>query len=158
MALTQTDLLKIGDADLMELFRSSPSGEIPKGPLEGSAFLRWGDSWPVRSLSRLVPLLLWRGKVFVPDGYLSNRMTAFDFLGIVAQVYIGPSLVDGQDCIVIDYSRISLVARGVRDEMREVSPGLYLGVVWLLGARVAWFSLRVPEGAEATGSQESETA
>ncbi|MGW2177969.1 hypothetical protein ACWCXX_07725 [Streptomyces sp. NPDC001732] len=157
MALTETDLFKIDDAGLVELFRSSPPGDIPKGPLEGTAIVRWGGR-PARSLTRLVPLVLWRGKVFVPEGYLSNRLTAFDVLGIVAQVYIGPSLVDSQDCIVIDYSKISLVARGVRDEMREVSPGLYLGVVWLLGARVAWFSLRVPESAEATAVKEAETA
>ncbi|MGW5479329.1 hypothetical protein [Streptomyces sp. NPDC004008] len=34
MALSETDLLKTGDAGLVELFRSSPPGEIPKGRLE----------------------------------------------------------------------------------------------------------------------------
>jgi hypothetical protein len=33
----------------------------------------------------------------------------------------------------------------VRDEMRQVGPGLYLGVVWLYGLRVGWFALRVPQ-------------
>ncbi|WP_225097877.1 hypothetical protein [Streptomyces sp. CoH27] len=158
MALTQSDLFKIGDADLVELFRSSPPGDIPTGPLAGAGFLRWGDNSLARSFARLVPLVLWRGKLFVPDGYLVNRISAFDVLAVLAQVYRGPSLVDEQDCIVIDYSKLSLVGRWVRDEMREVSPGLYLGVVWLLGTRVAWFSLKVPEVAEATEVKESETA
>ncbi|MGW9030180.1 hypothetical protein ACWGQ5_40055 [Streptomyces sp. NPDC055722] len=145
MALSETDLLKTSDAGLVELFRSRPPGEIPKGPLEGTGIVRWGGNWVAQPLAWLIRMTIWRGKVFDHEGYLSNRMTAFDVLAIVAQVYIGQSLMDDEDCIVIDYSKISLVARGVRDEMREVEPGLYLGVVWLFGARVAWFTLRVPE-------------
>ncbi|MEV6118184.1 hypothetical protein AB0L59_38380 [Streptomyces sp. NPDC052109] len=156
MALTETDLLKMGDAGLVELFRASPPGAIPKGPAEGTGIVRWGGSWVAQPLAWLVRMTLWRGKVFDPQGYLSNRMTAFDVLAIVAQVYTGPSLLDEQDCIVIDYSKISLVARGVRDEIREVEPGLFLGVVWLFGARVGWFTLRVPEsGAGAFGTEEA---
>jgi hypothetical protein len=30
----------------------------------------------------------------------------------------------------------------VRDEVRLVAPGLYLGVVWLWKRRVGWFTLR----------------
>ncbi|MFF4208696.1 hypothetical protein ACFYZE_04820 [Streptomyces sp. NPDC001796] len=36
MALTETDLLKAGDAGLVELFRKSSPGDIPKGPLQGT--------------------------------------------------------------------------------------------------------------------------
>ncbi|MEU7306115.1 hypothetical protein AB0950_36875 [Streptomyces sp. NPDC007189] len=157
MALTETDLLKIGDAGLEELFRASPPGKIPKGPLEGTGIVRWGGGWVAQPLAWLVRMTLWRGKVFDPEGYLSNRMTPFDMLAIVAQVYTGPSLMDEQDCIVIDYSKLSLVARGVRDEIREVEPGLYLGVVWLLGARIGWFALRVPESGEAATEAEEAT-
>ncbi|GAA3041195.1 hypothetical protein [Streptomyces glomeratus] len=146
MALSEKELLRAGDGGLVELFRDSPPGDIPKGPLEGTGIVRWGGSRLAQLLARLVRLGVWRGKVFDHEGYLSNRMTAFDVLAIVAQVYIGKSLMDDRDCIVIDYSRISLVARGVRDEMREVRPGLYLGVVWLFGVRVGWFTLRIPEG------------
>ncbi|WP_381552856.1 hypothetical protein [Streptomyces eurythermus] len=156
VALTEKDLLKMSDGGLVELFRTSPPGDIPHGPLEGTGIVPWGGRWVAGPLARLVRMALWRGKVFDRAGYLSNRMTAFDVLAIVAQVYTGPSLLDEQDCIVIDYSRISLVARGVRDEIREVSPGLYLGVVWLLGARVCWFALRVPEiGSESTKAEQT---
>ncbi|MEV7126804.1 hypothetical protein [Streptomyces sp. NPDC093260] len=145
MALTESDLLDAGDDGLMELFGRSRAGDIPKGPLEGTGVIRWGGSGLARPLAWLVRSALWRGKVFSPDGHLSNRMTSFDVLALLAQVYKGPSLVDEQECIVIDYSRISLAARGVRDEMRQVGPDLYLGVVWLFGVRVGWFVLRVPE-------------
>ncbi|MET8612441.1 MULTISPECIES: hypothetical protein [Streptomyces] len=145
MALTESDLIGAGDDGLVELFCTSPAGDIPRGPLEGTGILRWGGSRLARPLAWLVRTAVWRGKVFDHEGYLSNRMTSFDVLAIVAQVYKGPSLMDEQECIVIDYSRISLVARGVRDEMRQVGEGLYLGVVWLFGCRVGWFALRVPQ-------------
>ncbi|WP_030170542.1 hypothetical protein [Streptomyces sp. NRRL S-813] len=145
MALTEGELLDAGDEGLVELFGASPAGDIPKGPLEGTGIVRWGGGRVARPLAWLVRMAVWRGKVFDPEGYLSNRMTAFDVLAVVAQVYKGPSLMDEQECIVIDYSRISLAACGVRDEMRQVDEGLYLGVVWLFGLRVGWFALRVPE-------------
>ncbi|MFF0459221.1 hypothetical protein [Streptomyces mexicanus] len=145
MALSESDLLDAGDDGLLELFGSRPAGDIPTGPLEGTGIVRWGGSRLARPLARLVRAAVWRGKVFAPEGYLSNRMTAFDVLAVLAQVYKGPSLLDERECIVIDYSRISLAARGVRDEMRQVGPGLYLGVVWLYGLRVGWFALRVPQ-------------
>ncbi|KUL53058.1 hypothetical protein ADL22_04560 [Streptomyces sp. NRRL F-4489] len=145
MALTEVDLLNAGDEGLVELFGRSPAGDVPKGPTEGTGIVRWGGGRIARPLARLVRAAVWRGKVFDPDGYLSNRMTSFDVLAIQAQVYKGPSLMDERECIVIDYSKISLAARGVRDEMRQVGEGLYLGVVWLFGIRVGWFALRVPE-------------
>ncbi len=61
---------------------------------------------------------------------------------VAATVRPDESLVDGRPCVVFDYSRTSLVARGVRDEVRLVAPGLYLGVAWLFGNRVGWFAVR----------------
>ena len=61
---------------------------------------------------------------------------------IVAVIRRSGSLVDRRPCVVLDYSATSVVARGVRDEIRLVSEHLYLGVVWLFGRRVAWFTLR----------------
>ncbi|QHC22235.1 hypothetical protein [Streptomyces sp. GS7] len=155
MALSETDLLKAGDAGLLELFRKSPPGDIPKGPLEGTGIVRWGGNLVAGPLARLVRLTLWRGKVIDHEGYLSNRITAFDVLAVLAQVYKGPSLLDDRACIVIDYSRISLAARAVRDEMRQVGPDLYLGVVWLFGLRVGWFTLRVPARGSAPAADEA---
>lgn len=144
MVRDEVELLKAGEQRLEEIFRASPRGEIPRGPLEGTAILPWAGSVGARLLAVFVSLNLWRGKVFSPDGYLSNRLTALDMLAVVAKVAPGPSLLDGEDCIVVDYSRTSLLAAGVRDEVRQVAPHLYLGVVWLFGHRVGWFSLRLP--------------
>ena len=49
---------------------------------------------------------------------------------IVATVYKGPSWFDNKECIVLDYSETSLVARRIRDEIRAISPKFYLGRVY----------------------------
>ncbi|MFS4093175.1 hypothetical protein [Streptomyces sp. AF1A] len=141
---TDTELLSTDDKGLEELFRKSPAGEIPKGPLEGTAIITGVGPAGTRLLAGLVHLFGWRGKVFSPDGYLSNRLTPLDILSIVATVGPGPSRLDDQDCIVIDYSDTSLVFGGVRDELRQVGPDLYLGLIWLFGRRIGWFTLREP--------------
>ncbi|MGW0766122.1 hypothetical protein [Streptomyces sp. NPDC002676] len=146
---TETELLKTDDQRLEELFRGSPAGEIPKGPMEGRAIFSDAGPWGARLLAGLVHLFAWRGKVFSPDGYLSNRLTPMDILSIVAMVAPGPSLLDGQECIVIDYSHTSLVFGGVRDEIRQVGPHLYLGLIWLSGRKIGWFTLRDPDSGNA---------
>jgi hypothetical protein len=59
-----------------------------------------------------------------------NRILLLGTKAIVAQVYRGASWFDEKECIVLDYSHTSIVAQWIRDEIREVSPGLYLGLVW----------------------------
>ncbi|MEV6165400.1 hypothetical protein AB0L71_26440 [Streptomyces sp. NPDC052052] len=142
--VTEAELLKTDDQRLEELFRGSPAGEIPKGPMEGRAILPAAGPTGARLLACLVHLALWRGKVFSPDGYLTNRLTALDVLSVVALVGPGPSRLDEQECIVIDYSHTSAAFGGVRDELRQVGPGLYLGLIWLCGHRIGWFTLREP--------------
>ena len=46
---------------------------------------------------------------------------------VKADVYEGESLFDGNKSIIIDYSKKSLLFKNVRDEIREVSNGLFLG-------------------------------
>jgi hypothetical protein len=69
---------------------------------------------------------LWHGKVFDCAGAgLVNQWCGFR--AIRAEVYYGPSWLDGRPAIIMDYSRTSKVWAEVRDEVREVAPGLYLG-------------------------------
>ena len=63
---------------------------------------------------------------------------------IRAKVYKDSSWLDGNESIVLDYSRASLVAHWVRDEIRSIGPGTYLGIVYLGRARVLKFVLEFP--------------
>jgi len=51
------------------------------------------------------------------------------------------SWYDGKPCIVLDYSKTSIVAHLVRDEIREIAPGVYLGLVFLGRLHVLDFAL-----------------
>jgi len=139
---SEDDLLATPNRMLDALFRAAAAGPVPTGVLDGVALLFPGT--PIsRPLARLVRALVWQGKVIDPDGAaLRNRITPLGVRAIVATVRTAGSLVDRRPCIVLDYSATSLVARGVRDEIRLVGEHLYLGVVWLFGRRVAWFTLR----------------
>ena len=129
--LTARHLLRRRASDLDGLFGISPAGHIPTGEATGTAIV-WPGHFIARVLACFARWFLWQGKVFVPsEGCLRNRITCFSLTAIKAEVYPGQSWFDGRDCIVIDYSKTSLVAKFVRDEIRLVAPGLYLGQVYL---------------------------
>ena len=68
------------------------------------------------------------GKIFRDDGTMINRLFGAA-KAIPADVYVGESLIDGQPSLILDYSHSKLWP-DVRDEIREVAPGLYLGVMY----------------------------
>jgi hypothetical protein len=142
--VTELDLLKMRSRQLDALFRESPAGAIPDGDGRGTILLLTG-TLAGKALAAVAYPLAWQGKVVAPElGTLINKLTPVRLRAVRADVSIGPSWVDGRDCVVIDYSRTSWVAQWIRDEIRTVAPGLYLGVVWLRGHRVGAFALRFP--------------
>ena len=85
----------------------------------------------------------WQGKVFDAEkGVLKNRILAFGFEAIIAKVYKTPSWLDGKECIVLDYSETSLLAHYIRDEIRLIGPGFYLGKVYWGKDRLIDFCLQ----------------
>lgn len=131
MLLTAAQLLKETPSDLDALFIASPAGPIPETEATGTAIAWPGTIW-ARLFAWLARWFLWQGKMFDPPGHcLRNRVSIFSLIAIKAEVYAGKSWLDGKDCIVIDYSKTSLVARFVRDEIRLIAPGLYLGQVYV---------------------------
>src|SRR5688500_3494590 len=125
-----TDLLNKSFDDLDVLFKSLESGPIPNGAAKGTAIVAAAGSF-TDELAELVSLFAWQGKVFDANrGVLRNKILPFGLNAIVATVYKGPSWIDQKECIVIDYSDTSLVAKWVRDEIRMIIPGRYLGKVY----------------------------
>jgi hypothetical protein len=136
-----SQLLEMPASELDSLFRSSPAGPIPKGEARGTVLVESGTelSGPA---AKLVHLLVWQGKVFDPDkGELRNEILPFGIKAVRAAVYKEASWFDGQETIVLDYSKTSLIAHWVRDEIREVAPGVYLGLVYWERDRVLHFAL-----------------
>ena len=130
MAYDVPQLLAMSQAQLDDLFRSSPPGDIPNGPAKGTAIIAPGTTYS-EPIAEVVNHFGWQGKVFdAARGTLKNRILAIGIEAIVARVYKGPSWLDGAECIVLDYSETSLVAQRVRDEIRLISPNFYLGKVY----------------------------
>ncbi|MBN3511088.1 hypothetical protein [Mycolicibacterium nivoides] len=142
MALDESLLLGYPNSALDLLFRQSEAGPIPDGDTRGT-LLAWPGTWLAKPLALLVRVIVWQGKVLDRrEGVLRNKVTPFGIRLVKARLSIASSWVDDGDCVLIDYSTTSFLARMVRDEIRQVGPGLYLGVVWLWRKRVGWFTIR----------------
>jgi len=136
------ELRTMTQQQLDDLFASSPAGPIPTGEGEGTVLFDPGTELePVAA--EVAHLLFWKGKVFDPEkGELRNLILPFGLPAIAAKVFKAPSWVDGKDCVVLDYTHRSIVAHWIRDEIREVAPGLYLGVVFWERRKILNFALR----------------
>jgi hypothetical protein len=142
MAYDVAQLLKMSQAELDELFTRSAPGEIPDGEADGTAIVAPGSRYS-KDIARVINHFGWQGKVFdAKKGVLKNRITAFGLNAIIAKVYKDKSWLDGKKCIVLDYSETSFVARRVRDEIRQIGSGLYLGKVYLGKKRLIDFALK----------------
>ena len=142
MAYEVSQLLRMSQAELDALFTASPSGPIPEGEADGTAIIAPGTPFSPE-IAQFVSYFAWQGKVFDPATHsLKNRVGPFGLNAIIARVYKGESWLDQKDCIVLDYSETSLVAHWIRDEIRLISPGLYLGVVYWDKARLIDFALK----------------
>jgi hypothetical protein len=144
-AVAVNQWLNMSRKELDTIFKDAKPGTVPQGDTQGTAILAGG---PVPGLfAKLARLLFWRGKVFdlnspaFNSGVVVNKVSPLGINLIVAKVYIAPSWIDGKDCIVIDYNKTSILARQIRDEIREIEPGLYLGKVWWGKRRILDFAL-----------------
>jgi hypothetical protein len=142
MAYDVSQLLKKSQVELDALFRDSPPGPIPSGPAEGTAIIAPGTAFSAE-IAKVINIFGWQGKTFdAMHGTLRNRITVFHIDAIVAEVYEGKSLLDGKPCIVLDYSKTSLIAERVRDEIRQIADDTYLGRVFWDDRPTIFFALQ----------------
>lgn len=142
MAYDIQQLLRMTQAQLDELFSASPTGDIPDGEGKGTAIIAAGTG-VTPEIAAFINHFAWQGKIFdAKAGLLKNKILPFGVAAIVARVYKGESWFDRKECIVLDYSETSLVAGWIRDEIRMVQPGLYLGQVFGGRTRLFHFALQ----------------
>jgi hypothetical protein len=144
MALETIDnakLFTLSFEQLEDLFRNSEAGPIPNGIADGMAIVAPGTPM-TPELAQMINVFVWKGKEFDAEhGTLTNRILPFGLNAVVAQVYRAPSWLDEKECIVLDYSKTSLIAHWVRDEIRLIGPGFYLGRVYWDKTAILHFSL-----------------
>ena len=127
------DLLRMSQDELDELFRASEAGPIPTGEGEGTVLFQPGTEL-AGPAAKIVHFIAWKGKVFDPaKGELRNEILPFGIKAVAAKVYKQASWLD-----------TSLVAHWIRDEIREISPGVYLRIVYWERAKVLNFALKFP--------------
>jgi hypothetical protein len=147
MALNVAQLLKMKQSELDDLFKNSEPGPIPNGEAKGTAIIASGTVFSPE-IAEFVNVFAWQGKNFdASRGVLTNRILAFGLNAIIAEVYRDKSWLDGRDCIVLDYSKTSLTAHWIRDEIRLIGPGFYLGKVYWAKSRLIDFCLEFPQAA-----------
>ena len=138
--------LSLSRQELDQIYTDAEPGNLPSGDTRGTAIV--AGSLLAKAYALFARLFGWQGKVFdlfaadCDKGLLINKITPFSLSFIVAKVYRDKSWLDGKDTIVIDYSTTSFFAKKIRDEIREVEPGIYLGKVWFGKTRILDFALK----------------
>ena len=142
MAYEIQQLLRMTQSQLDEIFTASPPGDIPDGEGKGTAIIAAGTGF-TPEIASFINHFAWQGKIFdAKAGLLKNKILPFGIAAIVARVYKGESWFDRKECIVLDYSQTSLVAGWIRDEIRMIEPGFYLGEVFGGRTRLFHFALQ----------------
>lgn len=144
------DLARMSPDQLETLFENAPRPDyVPSGKTRGLVFFQPGKIHS-RLLGRSLHML-WQGKQLNgSEGVMKNRMAGFSI--IPASMSIDDSFGDGEAAVVLNYQgmqdKVTQFADVARDEIREVSPGLWLGRMWVRGkdglyTPSTWFGLKV---------------
>jgi hypothetical protein len=120
-------LIRMSGPELDALYRQGASVALHAGRVRGTALLAPGTrrNGAMASGTRLV----WQGKTIDP----TNAVATNRFFGLPivrAQIYQAASWLDGAPSLILDYSRTSRVYAQNRDEIRQIAPGLFLGLMY----------------------------
>lgn len=129
--VTMDDILKMDQAALDSLYGASDAGPVPDGDSKGTKIVFPESPAYEANKQQEESGIIWEGKIFnCPDpkgpGTLKNKVNGM--LVFEAEVYYGTSDYDNGKCIVLDYSKApEYKDMRVRDEIRCVADGIYLG-------------------------------
>jgi hypothetical protein len=124
MTYTAKCLAKMGECDLIDIYKHGVVTQVPCGYTPGIVIYKPG-SIITCPMSKLMKLTGWQGKYIPGDGTMVNRQ--FWVPAIKAAIMDGESWIDGKPTLVFEYENTSLICNRYRDEIREVSPGVFLG-------------------------------
>jgi hypothetical protein len=134
-------LVRMNQQELLSLYHQAGAGQKPRGFVRGR--LIWQPGCALTVLVAHFFELIWQGKWFSDEGgIVVNRVLHHN--RFPARAVYGASWFDGKPAIIIDYEGTTshLCVAKLRDEMREVAPGLYLGLAYSRGSFKAgprWF-------------------
>jgi hypothetical protein len=124
--ITPNTLLSLPPEYLLSLYQHGAASPVPPGPIRGIVLSQTGT--PLAGAMSLGGRAVWQGKIFQCNGMAVNRF--FGVRSVPGLVSFGPSWYDGAASLILDYEHTSKVYRKYRDEIRQVAPGLYLGLMY----------------------------
>jgi hypothetical protein len=120
------DLVRMNWCQLEGIYRQASPGRAPTGFAQGRVIF-CGDA-PMAKIKNCMSQFMWKGKHFcAEDSTLVNQWCGIK--AIHANVYEGTSWLDGKPAIIFDYRGTSKIWARMRDETREIAPGLWLGIM-----------------------------
>lgn len=125
---TVADLKRCSPEELHALYLAGTVGDLPQGDLPGQV-LHFNDRHFAKARVRMSNLF-WKGKWFGSDTYFENLwLGGHRFLG--SHHAHGTSWVDGKPALILEYPRRAPMFGNMHDELREIAPGLFLGVIFM---------------------------
>jgi hypothetical protein len=110
--------------ELEQAYACGQGGSFPSGFGKGELLMLANTKRP--KMKTRMANVVWKGKTFDDDGYFINQWAGFKALHSYAAE--GPSWYDGLPCVVMEYPAGTPVFANMRDEIREVGPGVWLGM------------------------------
>ncbi|MFO0746850.1 MAG: hypothetical protein U1F43_14435 [Myxococcota bacterium] len=155
------DLLALDTTTLAALYRDASVPAVPdlSGDLRGRMLAWEGVRGPVAAALRALAssaAFPWRGKSFAHDdgafGQGKNRVFSDKLRLFRFTTRAGQSRAGDFDAVQLDYDHAEnpRFIRAIKDEVRELRPGLWLGQAWLQWSPAAaprlvlWFGLEKP--------------
>lgn len=127
--LTLDGLVRMSKEDLEALYCQAEPGPMPHGYTCGRAIRHAGTCLAVPS-SKMAGKV-WLGKHFDSCSCMLLNQWCHGIIAVPAKLSIGESWCDGKPAIIMDYRGVSpVIWRKIRDELRQVAPGLYLGIMY----------------------------
>lgn len=146
-AVTPDQLLRMTEPELVQLYKCSGPAPVPTTYTPGLMIYKPGSCITI-PFARVIGCTAWQGKYFPCDGTMVNRQ--FGVPAIKATISYGESWLDGGPSTIFDYADTSLLWKRYRDEVREVSSGVCLGIMYRrghCGPKIAtWFALDARTG------------
>lgn len=137
---TDKTIRNLGPCEWEAVFRSGTINCGPCGRTFGTVL--YADGKHPRIHAHLQGTI-WKGKTFHCDGTFTNRWLG-GVHAISTSTYIDTSWLDGQPCLVMQYPPDAPIFGNVRDELRQICPGVWLGRSYdcVSGQTKNWFMLR----------------
>lgn len=140
-------LVRMKECQLEAIYKLAQPGPIPHGYTPGLAIFKPGSAITL-PLAKAINATAWQGKYFENETTMINR--TFGLKAIRTVIYPGESFLDGRPSTVLDYCDAGRAFRRYRDEIREVAPGIYLGIMHRRDddgpKRASWFTLDARTG------------